>query len=108
MIASVIDSKLAPKNSPRYPLPHLAFLDKYFDGARLPHSCSDNYETYKKSCNDTTFLEALLKISIERKVDLNTMDHEGRTPLHLMCMTRCLIYLLHKSMARDSGMGNTT
>ena len=43
----------------------------------------------KKSCSDTTFLEALLKISIERKVDLNATDHEGRTPFHLMCITRC-------------------
>ena len=34
-------------------------------------------------------MEKLLKISIERNIHLNAVDHHGSTPFHLMCMTRC-------------------
>ena len=57
-------------------------------------------ESLAKPCSDTQFLEKMLKISIERKIDLNATDQDGGTPFHLMCMTRCstlstAIYFIH-------------
>ena len=36
-----------------------------------------------------TFFAMLLDIAVNREIDVNALDHEGRTPFHLMCMTRC-------------------
>ena len=72
-------------NEGRTPL-HLALFDNHYfkhDYYTCAHKCSDK-------CNESSrFLETLLKFAQKRNINLNAVDHQGRTPFHLMCMTRC-------------------
>ena len=67
----------------RTPL-HLAFLNKDFPNPNYPdpHYCDEE-------CKDVKFIEKLVTLSIKHKMNLNALDRKGRTPYHLMCMTRC-------------------
>ena len=72
-------------NYGRTPL-HLAFLNQDYPNPNYPdpHYCDEE-------CKDVKFIEKLVTLSIKHKMNLNALDCKGRTPYHLMCMTRCSV-----------------
>ena len=65
---------------------HMAFMNKDFSNERDPdtHNCTEE-------CKDVKFIERLVTLSLKYELNVNAIDHKGRTPFHLMCMTRCSV-----------------
>ena len=56
-----------------------------YDPVLKPHVCLRAC----KNSSDLKFIKEILKISGKFGFELNTQDHEGNTPLHLLCSNQC-------------------
>ena len=69
--------------------------DAHDDTTALHYACNEEFRSWKWRVNEQfedSDVAKIIELFLQHPdIDLNLVDHEGRTPLHLVCMNECAL-----------------